>query len=383
MRRATRALHGDDAARGDGVCRQPPVWLILCVNNVCNLHCQMCDVGLGDPATVFWANLIGEHPQNMTLDLFETVLDQAEAFPLKPKVGLAFTEPLIHPRILEFCRLLGARGFHAAVTTNGTTLPRLAEGLVESGLAELNVSIDGPGPVHDAIRGGHDTFGRITRGLSKLQEVKARLGTPFPRLAISFTVTDRNAGHILEFVRAVEPLGAERINVSHLNFISEEMAAAHNAVAPRELAVVRSNLGTMDPAALDTDALSGELARVREYAASRGRTLPPIDVVPDLTREGLATFYRRPLDFVGGRTCTDPFAMLMVKTDGTVIPAHGRCFNYPVGRVTETPLVDLWNGLRFVEFRRILHENGGTLPACARCCGVIGKPAPSLRSGRA
>jgi hypothetical protein len=64
----------------------------------------------------------------------------------------------------------------------------------------------------------------------------------------------------------------------------------------------------------------------------------------------------------------------MVKTDGTVIPAHGRCYNVPVGNLTERPLADVWNGARFQAFRKTLRDAGGTLPACARCCGVIGKP---------
>lgn len=33
--------------REDGVFRLPPDWLVLIVNNVCNLKCEMCDVGLG------------------------------------------------------------------------------------------------------------------------------------------------------------------------------------------------------------------------------------------------------------------------------------------------------------------------------------------------
>ena len=72
--------------------------------------------------------------------------------------------------------------------------------------------------------------------------------------------------------------------------------------------------------------------------------------------------------------------MMMVKTDGTVIPAHSRCYNYPLGRVQDTPLAQLWNNARYTAFRRLLHEAGGTLPGLhpllrrgrqtgpARCC---------------
>mgnify|MGYP001301817469 CR=1 FL=1 len=54
---------------------------------------------------------------------------------------------------------------------------------------------------------------------------------------------------------------------------------------------------------------------------------------------------------------------MMVKTDGIVIPAHGRCYDFPVGNLTDTPLEELWNNARFLEFRKLLKHAGGTLPA--------------------
>jgi hypothetical protein len=190
-------------------------------------------------------------------------------------------------------------------------------------------------------------------------------------------VTPRSQGRILDFVKAMEPFRPSRIAISQLNFITDEMAARHNDVAPEGWKVVRSNLGPIDLAAFDAGLIVDEIARVRAYAASRPGFLRleivPAEPTPDLLR----TFYGRPTEFVGGRTCADPWTMMMVKTDGSVIPAHGRCFDVTVGDVTKEPLTDIWNGSRFVAFRRTLRDAGGTLPACARCCGVIGKPAPA------
>jgi MoaA/NifB/PqqE/SkfB family radical SAM enzyme len=114
---------------------------------------------------------------------------------------------------------------------------------------------------------------------------------------------------------------------------------------------------------------------LRELKAySRSRSLP-VKVVPDLSSpSALKTYYRQPLRFIGGRRCTDPWHMLMVRTDGTAIPAHSRCYDVPVGNINTEPIASIWNSEPFRQFRRLLQENGGTLPACARCCGVIGKP---------
>ena len=374
-RRLIARVRGDDHARADGRCRLSPEWLVLGINNVCNLHCKMCDVGLGESDTVFWANLIGNHPHNMTLDLLNEILDQARAFRPRPRVGLAFTEPLIHPKIVDFTRAIVSRGFYCAITTNGSTLPRLADALVDTGVHEITLSVDGPAEVHNRIRGGRDSFEKLYRGTELVNATKARLKRRYPIMRFSFTVTDENSGHILEFVRAVEPLHPASISISHLNFITEGMAQAHNATYGGDLSVVRSSLGAMDPAGFDTEMISGELQRVRAYARSRGSAFPVLTIVPDfIGREGLDTFYREPLTFVGGRECSDPWKMMMIKTDGAVIPAHGRCYNFPIGNIRTAPLPDLWNNDRFRAFRQTLRGAGGTLPACSRCCGVIGKP---------
>ena len=361
---------------------RPPEWIVLCVNNVCNLRCRMCDVGLGDPTTSFWDNLIGEHPRNMTPDLLRQVLRQAAAFRPRPKIGLAFTEPLIHPQILDLCRSVLEAGLYCSVTTNGSTLPRLAAALVDMGLDALHVSVDGPPAVHDDVRRARGSFEKLFTGCQAIQAAKAAHRASRPELGISFTVTDRNAAHIVEFLESVAPLRPDLVNVSHLNFITERMASVHNARHGEDLdgrlRVVRSNLGEIEPAALDTAALAEELRLARRLVAERRRELPKVTFVPDTVEPGaLATYYQDELSFVGGRSCTDPWAMLMVKTDGTVIPSHGRCYSVPVGNVTEQGLAEIWNGVPLRRFRRTLLDAGGALPACARCCGVVGKPVRS------
>ncbi len=374
-RRLITRLRGDDCARADGRCRQSPEWLILGINNVCNLHCKMCDVGLGESDTVFWANLIGDNPHNMTLDLLNEILRQARAFRPRPRVGLAFTEPLIHPQIVAFTRAIVSQGFHCAITTNGSTLPRLADALVETGVHEITLSVDGPAAVHNRIRGGRESFEKLYRGAELVNATKARLKRRYPVMRFSFTVTDENASHILEFIQAVHPLQPASVNISQLNFITEGMAQAHNASYGGDLAVLRSNLGVMDPATFDVDVIWAELERVRAYVRSLGSAVPVLTITPDFkNRDGLETFYREPQTFVGGRQCTDPWKMMMIKTDGAVIPAHGRCYNFPIGNIRTSPLPELWNNDRFRAFRQTLRGAGGTLPACSRCCGVIGKP---------
>jgi MoaA/NifB/PqqE/SkfB family radical SAM enzyme len=366
-------LLGDDVARTDGACRLAPEWLVLDVNNVCNLHCAMCDVGLGDRTTAFWSNLIGPDPRDMTLEMLERVLEQARGFFPRPRIALALTEPLIHPRILELCRAVTSRGFHCAITSNGSRLPRLAAGLVEAGLGELTLSVDGPPEVHDRIRGRRGSFEELYQGALAL--AAARGDASEPRLSVSLTVSDANQAHIADAVRSVLPLRPQRVMVSQLNFISDEMARAHNGMHGGPLAVSRSSLGAMDPSRFDADLIWRGLQAVREEARSWSATR--LTLTPDFEdADEVARYYREPERFVGTRTCRDPWRMAMVRSDGTLLPAHGRCYHVPLGNVTQASLTELWNGPALRGFRRTLQQGGGSLPACSRCCGVIGRREP-------
>jgi MoaA/NifB/PqqE/SkfB family radical SAM enzyme len=370
-RRALRAWTRDDVDRPEGRCGQPPEWLVLVVNNSCNLRCRMCDVGLGASDSVFYRHLIGEDRRNLPLELMELILDQAARFAPRPRIGLAYTEPLLHPQIVELCRTASHRGFFCALTTNGHRLPELAEPLVEAGLGQLTVSVDGPAEVHDRVRGLAGSFDRIRLGLERLRRARRSLGGRRPRVLVSFTLTDLNHTQLGEFASQVEALEPAGINVSHPNFITPGMAWAHNARHP-DLAVAASNLGPMDLAGLDFEAMWAGLQALKRWAEHSGR--PSLTIVPDLPGpDALARYYREPMSWVGARRCSDPWRMLMVKTDGTVIPAHGRCYDVPVGNVRERGLPELWNAGPIRGLRLQLREAGGALTACARCCGVIGK----------
>jgi MoaA/NifB/PqqE/SkfB family radical SAM enzyme len=364
-------MSGDDTRRSDGLCRAAPEWLVLSVNNFCNLHCRMCDVGLGETGTPFYENLVGSGPGSMDRDLYLRILDEAASFAPPPRIGLAYTEPLLHREIVDFCREAARRKLYSSVTTNGYLLPVRAQGLLEAGLDEITVSVDGPAETHARVRRSADSYERLYRGIERLNEL-SRGRRRRPRVQLSYTITVDNYTAMTELAKDVEPLVPDLLTFSHLNFVTQEMADLHNAAYPHPgLRVARSNLGTMDLDRIDLDALWSALGELRAYAAGARF---PVQAVPDFSRrEELERFYRSPLLFVGGRDCADPFRMLLIQTDGEVIPAHGRCYHLRLGKVPGESLGSIWNGRAAIEFRKRLRDAGGSLPACARCCGVIGK----------
>jgi MoaA/NifB/PqqE/SkfB family radical SAM enzyme len=340
-----------------------PEWLVLGVNNICNMHCKMCDVGLNNADTNFYANLMGADPVNMPLELFERIVDQAATHWPRVKLGFAFTEPLIYPHLFEAATLARAHGLASSVTTNGLQLDKKAAALAEAGVGDVFVSLDGPPEVHNHIRGHARGFERAYEGIRALTALPGG-----PGVSVFCVITEWNAGRLLEFADLFRGLPLRAMGFMHALFTPQSVADAHNARHGARYHATASNLGEHDASHIDFDALAKEIAALRE-----ARLPFPVSFSPDLrTPDELRRFYLEPAVLMG-RRCSDAARTIMIKSDGSTVPAHGRCYNLPLGNVYRQSLPEIWNGAPLAQFRADLNAAGGLLPACARCCSAYGK----------
>ena len=68
-----------------------PEWIVLGVNNVCNLHCKMCDVGTNNTETNFSQNLVGTRPLHMPIELIRMIIDQMATHSPTTNITTAWT----------------------------------------------------------------------------------------------------------------------------------------------------------------------------------------------------------------------------------------------------------------------------------------------------
>lgn len=340
-----------------------PDWLVLGVNNLCNLHCRMCDVGTGHEESNFYQHLTGATPRDMPLPLIQAILDQAAASFPRTKIGYAFTEPSIYPHLVESLAYAEERGLYTTVTTNGLNLEKLAKTLVDAGLDEIFVSLDGPPAIHNHIRGHPRSFERAFAGIEALREADTR-----GRLKISVycTITEWSVGHLVEFAELFRSTPVAHVGFMHTNFTPAPLAEAHNRLYGERYAATASNMAGISLDAIDLDTLMGEVNTLRVRAWPFG-----ISFSPELQdAAALTTFYRHP-EVKIGRVCNDAFRNVMIKSNGDVIPAHGRCYDVVAGNLYQSSLEEIWNAPALATFRKVLMEAGGLLPACARCCSAF------------
>ncbi|MBI4249775.1 MAG: radical SAM protein [Elusimicrobia bacterium] len=184
-----------------------PDWVVLGVNNACNLRCKMCDVGAGYKASNFYHNMTGAKPLNMPRELIFKIIDETARYFPKAKLGYGFTEPLLYPHLVESIRYAKQKRLTTALTTNAFGLERLAVDLALAGLDEVSVSLDGPPEIHNAIRGHARSFAGAFEGIKKIFKIKG----PAPEVSIFCAVTEWNIGHLVRFAELFKSFPLRRL----------------------------------------------------------------------------------------------------------------------------------------------------------------------------
>lgn len=97
------------------------------ITNICNRNCSFC------PGTV-------RPPKRMSMEEFKKVIDSLSGITEYIYYHL-MGEPLTHPLLPEFIKYANEKGFHSAITTNGTLLEKRGDELIDAGVYKVNISV--------------------------------------------------------------------------------------------------------------------------------------------------------------------------------------------------------------------------------------------------
>lgn len=336
-----------------------PFLINISVNNICNLKCRMCDVGISQKGTFFYKNLSPDGDKVLDVGQWEMFLDQVAHF--SPEIAISTTEPLLYKGLFSLIKKIRARKMRCQVTTNGFLLPQAAAQLVESGLERLNISIDGPAPIHDQIRARPGSFENAVRGIEKIAGIKKELKTACPAVHVFYTISEYNCGYLAETAKIVGGLAVQSLTFQHLGFVDARMASAQNAKFTMYPVTVSTVAGT-DPARVDIASLSAGLADIKKASL-------PISVFfyPDIAVNKLHAYYNDPQP-VRDAACRVPWSFAQINCNGDVVPL-ARCFNIVMGNILHERFSAVWNCRKYRDFRKTLKKEKA-LPACSKCCAL-------------
>ena len=340
-----------------------PNVVYVSVNNVCNANCVMCDIGLKNKNSSFYQNLIQNGRSELSLELLRKLLSGVRKY--RPIIHINSTEPLLYRNLIAAIQLVKRAGLELWLTTNGILLEKWAEELVTSGVDRIFVSIDGTEEVHDKIRGS-GCFAKAAAGIRavRLQREKAR--SMVPTIQVNTTISNLNGKNLFQFARyAIEELCVDHLTFSHMNFVTEEMAACHNRLYGTLGTATMASIKVLNPSDVDVESLHENLRLIRESDSASS-----ISYVPHLASlEEVRKYYTDPSFIVSRKKCLVPWRNATLQPNGEMIVLH-RCFHYCVGNLYEHSFQQIWNGQRYRTFRRSL-KSAGLFPVCSRCCGAL------------
>jgi radical SAM protein with 4Fe4S-binding SPASM domain len=315
--------------------RNRPLHLQVEPTNRCNLQCIFCS---REKYLGALKDLSLSHYRNLFLEVMPKRLTFSGA-----------GEPLLNPKLPEMIALAYKWGCNTVVNTNFILGEKLAEELVRSGLTGLRISLDGATPeTYKAIRGA-DAFEKILAGINKVNEYKKKLGKTNPTIGIEFVVQGRNLKEMPQMIRLGRQYSVHNVNFRPLNLIGKE---------ERE-ELLRAGLGFEEYSRTleETSLLSKELA-VRTNLS---------DLLEDVPFYWGG--YSKSETSSNGKICLHVWLQAFVSSSGEITPCCGLQMDEgkSMGNVFSAPFETVWNGEKYMEFRRLFKEDKITYKSCRTC----------------
>jgi len=351
-----------DLKAGQGFASRPPYQISLRITNRCNQRCAICgqfgekgymNAGTGD-------YLLSE----LTFEDYKKIVDETAHY--KPIFYITGGEALLYKDLFKLTAYIKEKGCYVYVITNGAALERHAKQIVDQKWDMLTCSLDGPEEIHDQARGVPGTFKKTTRGIKLLLEERGKKVDPY--FLISATVSSSNQDHLEDMFDTVSDIGPDGLILYLSWFTTQEIGEKHASILKTEMDVDavtwKSYIG--QNTSIDAHLVRESLEKISKKKYPFG-WYP----VPFIKPDQIIRYYEKPDDFLGFGPCVAPYLMIDIMPNGDVVTCRDY-IDVKVGNIKETPLLELWNNDRFREFRTLLNREGGVLPQCSRCCGLMG-----------
>lgn len=334
-----------------------PEAITLFLTHRCNLRCKMCGQwGESGVTKKMSSQTICEE---LTLNELKSLIDDIRSF--RPNITLFGGEPLLYPDCMDLLRYIKKSNMHSLMISNGSLLIDFAHALVDSGLDELNVSLDGDKNLHDEMRGMPGLFEKITNGLRELGHVKKEKGCKKPLINLQCTITKYNYKHLKQMLAVAGEVGVDSLTYHNLIFLEKDLIKKQKEFDKILGCSSREWEGFISEPEIDPEVLYNEIKDIKNK-----RYRFAVDFYPNFSLESLKEYYKKPLcqSSEYRDRCLSPWMTAYIFPDGEIRPCLN--FSYSYGNIRKNKFVELWNNDLAIRYRNVLKKNK-IFPVCVRC----------------
>jgi len=323
----------------------------------CNLKCAMC----------WWANLRGEQKreyleEEMSLDEVKDIVDQIRG--RIPAIGFTGGEPFLRKDILEIIEYVTKNGFNLGILTNATLIDKYtARAIVDFGVDDLGISIDGKAATHDRIRAVPGSFDRTLNAIRNIQEYKKGKGKEKPRIRINCVLSSVNVNELDGLVPLAAELGVE-LQFQHMMWLTRETIETHKITVRKLFSIDDPTAGGFenDLSDFDVEALINKIDQIKKKACEMN---VPLFFQQFSDAEIIRTWYSSQ-EIPRRSNCLYPYRGARIRANGNLTPCP--FIRYSLGNLKCETFSKIWNGEKARYFRKVFKENGRVFPMCVRCC---------------
>lgn len=325
----------------------PPIRVQLDLTYRCNLRCKMCyqdkfyKKGKNELSSQEWIKTLEELPRFCLVTLFGG----------EPLVRKDFKEIAEKAMSLHPCNLV----------TNAVLLTQdISKFLINKRLLLLGVSLDGTGEIHDKVRGVAGTYKKVIDNIENLQRFKKNMKSKLPLLDIKTVVTETNQNNLLELYKKVVELGADFFTISLPKVSEDQFNPKLHKNFDKKASFDFSLLNNLDFLKLKRD-----IKKIYSLPSKiRIRFYPNFNYIDKIKKE----LYNPNHLIENFKSCVQPWSGLQISATGKVYP----CLSLEMGDIRKEKLLDIWNGEKYINFRKSL-KKCGLFPSCAGCCYLKNK----------
>jgi radical SAM protein with 4Fe4S-binding SPASM domain len=270
--------------------------------------------------------------RQVVAEVSDMVEDWAQTYDMvfSPSFNVTGGEPFLRQDIFEILEEIGRRGFAMYLLSNGTLVTSdKARRLGELGVKGVQVSIEGPEMIHEAVR-GKGSYSSALKGVQHLLDAGLTV-------TLNATLSEMNAEYFMNLVDLASALGVQRLGFSRLVPSGKGRELLHRML---------------------------KAERVRElYEAIRSLKTYELKIVTgDPVASQMDSEINEPWGSFPTGGCAAGLSGLTLLPDGTITPC--RRLPIPIGNIRRDSLREVWSTS---EVLGALRDKKRYTGKCGRC----------------